>query len=50
MILATFAGAAVGMLVAGLLLQDWGLGWVLTRYDQGIELASKSTVSQNVNS
>ena len=28
-----FAGAAIGTLIAGLLLQDWGLGWILARYE-----------------
>jgi len=44
------AGAAVGMLVAGLLLQNWGLGWVLKWYENRAELASKTQVNQNVNS
>ncbi len=42
-----FAGAAIGMLVAGLLLQGWGLGWVLARYENGTILPSKSRVTQN---
>ena len=42
-----FAGAAIGNLVAGLLLQGWGLGWVLARYENGAILPSKSRVNQN---
>ncbi len=38
-----FAGAAVGMIVAGLLLQDWGLGWALSRYENGVDSALETT-------
>lgn len=42
-----FAGAAIGTLVAGLLLQDWGLGWVMTRYENRADSVSETT-NENV--
>jgi pimeloyl-ACP methyl ester carboxylesterase len=44
-----FAGAGIGVLIAGLLVQNWGLGWLLTRYENRVDTKSRLKSDKNAN-